>query len=149
MQACEIAVIVTHSHRELRRMLDRLEALVEGMQRNGRADASFYVHSENVKRALLAHMDIEDALIVPLLRAIPTHGRSEAEQLMQHHEAQRRWLSTTLDGKKDVPDAETLRAVQALVHVLRVDMDHEEAALTALAQHAPQPQPASASSRRR
>lgn len=138
MQVCEIAVIVTHSHCELRRMLDRLDVLITEIGSNGHTEGRFYGHCENVKRALLAHMEIEEALIVPLLRALPDCGKAEADSLIQHHEAQRRWLSCALDGEKDLTDAETLRAVQALAHVLRVDMDHEEAALVRLVQSAKQ-----------
>lgn len=93
------------------------------------ATAAFYAHCETLARALLVHIDLEDAVIVPLLRAGHPKGDGEAMELLRHHEAQRRWLTDVLGRRNAPPSPELLRSVRALLHVLRVDMDHEDAEL--------------------
>jgi len=131
----EVADLVAGNHRNLRDMLVELDAWIDRVvAEDVGATSGFYAHCETLCRALLTHIDLEDAVIVPLLRAGHPQGDSEAMELLRHHEAQRRWLSEALVRRSAPPTPELLRSVRALLHVLRVDMDHEDAELERLAQ---------------
>lgn len=129
----DVAARIAQNHAELRHMLDRLDGLIDRVvAEDGGASQQFFAHCDALVRALLTHIDLEDAVIVPLLRAHHPQGETEADELLRHHEAQRRWLSDVLVQRGAPPTGEMLRSVRALAHVLRVDMDHEEAELSAL-----------------
>lgn len=129
----EVANLVASNHRNLREMLDELERWIDRVVAEEMGStAAFYAHCESVCRALLVHIDLEDQVIVPLLRASHPSGDSEAMELLRHHEAQRRWLGEALIRRNAPPTAELLRSVRALLHVLRVDMDHEDQELEQL-----------------
>ena len=111
---------------ELDMWIDRVVAEEVG------STTAFYTHCEKLCRALLLHIDLEDSVIAPLLRAAHPQGESEATDLLKHHEAQRRWLTEVLVRRNSPPSPDLLRSVRALLHILRVDMDHEDAELQQL-----------------
>ncbi len=114
-------------------MLDRLDVLIDRLvAEDAGATQQFFAHCHGLTGALLTHIDLEDAVIVPLLRTHHPQGESQAVDLLHHHEAQRRWLKEVLSQHDAPPTTDTLRAVRALAHVLRADMDHEEEQLTKL-----------------
>lgn len=133
MEPREVAVLIRRHHTDLRAMLDRLDALIDRLvAEDAGATTLFFAHCHGLISALLTHIDLEDAVIVPLLRAHHAQGETQAMDLLHHHEAQRRWLQDVLIQRDAPPTGETLRAIRALAHVLRADMDHEEDQLSQL-----------------
>ncbi len=107
-------------------MLDRLDVLIDQVVAKERdAPARFRAHREMLHTALLHHMNVEEALILPLLRTADG-GTGRANELVRHHEAQRRWLARVLSPHGGPLDEFSLRDVRAMGNLLRIDMDHEE-----------------------
>lgn len=127
MKPREVADLIASNHRTLGEMLDELDRWIDRVvAEDTGATQGFYTHCAALSRALITHIDLEDAAIVPLLRELHPQGEAEAMELTRHHEAQRRWLVDVLSQRNAPANPELLRSVRALIHVLRVDMQHED-----------------------
>lgn len=133
MEPRAVATLIARNHAELRTQLDRLDVLIDRLiAEDSGAGSEFYRQCDELCRALLMHIDLEDSVIAPLLRSHHPRGDAEAAELLRHHQAQRTWLTGILVRRGAPPTPEVLRSVRALAHVLRVDMEHEETQLAAL-----------------
>lgn len=109
-------------------MLDRLDALSHGVVSNDHASAlRFSRQCDHVREALLKHMVLEAALVVPLLRSLNDRGKVDANEVLRNHDALRRCIEEVYVLATTAPTAASLEAVRAFGRVLRADMDREEA----------------------
>jgi hypothetical protein len=125
MNPGEIRERITLEHTVLRGKLAELEGMLSQLE-HGWASCS---DAERSCRALYekmcAHLDLEDAVLVPALREVDAWGGVRADSLLQHHQAQRQELRVLLDPENtDV--ARLSRRLSLIIAELRADMAHEE-----------------------
>jgi len=83
--------------------------------------------SRQLGEQLRAHVDHEDALLLPALREADAWGQVRADQLAQHHAQQRAALGEDqLDTQLRAPRAELATWLRGVIDDLRTDMEHEE-----------------------
>ncbi|MEM9067055.1 MAG: hemerythrin domain-containing protein [Myxococcota bacterium] len=127
-------------HAVLRARLDGLDDIARRLRHGesaGRSvlEASDHVLIADLKRAaeelralLLDHMEEEERLLLPELRAVDAFGEARADALASEHITQRQTLDAVLEGirrDEDVPRL-TTRVLELVRHV-RADMRNEEA----------------------
>jgi hemerythrin-like domain-containing protein len=137
MRPSAVRARIQREHQQLRELLSQLEAYVSALtvEPPGDLDAVL-THARLLSLRLTEHVDLEDALLAPALRATDAWGEQRAIELVTHHVAQRREISGLLDTLERLsrqPDATaqatlagTLRGFAA---ELELDMRHEDAAL--------------------
>lgn len=125
MRANQIQPLVRSHHDELRRMLDELEPavqqLLEGDERRleETIDRTRVLHDR-----LCVYTSVEDALLVPYLRAARiSHGA-----VLGHHRQQQRSLASALQSVLNRPCEldEFARSMRALIQVVREAMVQEQ-----------------------
>ena len=110
-------------------MLERLAALDVTLSelRCGRASwQSAVSECHSLYDALIAHIDMEDELLVPALRDIDAWGSVRADMLTQHHVAQRQELRAVLGDNGESDQRVLATRVGRLIDDLLTDMAHEE-----------------------
>lgn len=125
----EVRARVLEEHAELRRLLTEVDELARRVARGvekavpGLRERALLLHAR-----LRSHLDLEDAILAPALRAADAWGPERADRLAREHLEQRLLLDYILGGLQDAgrPSALLARELRALVEVLREDMEDEE-----------------------
>lgn len=129
MRPSDVRARILTEHAEIRVLLDRLESVAHALRVGERArleDAETL--RELLCERLFSHIDLEDAILAPALRAADAWGPERAAQLLEHHREQRAELAALarVEGLEPAMRGERL---QRLVQYIRDDMRHEEAGL--------------------
>ena len=122
---------ILREHGSLRGMLNELRALVLALQ-GGDESQLGRVRSlaESLREELLAHVDLEDAMLAPTLREADAWGPARADDLLRHHKEQRVELSSLHPIHTSTLDASALaEKLKLFIHGLELDMQHEESDL--------------------
>ncbi len=128
MQPGAVRERILNDHQELRRELDRLEALGSGAA------------VELVRQRLAAllgmlrsHIELEDAILLPALREADEWGPYRAAELERHHREQHTSLDAMLAACADgaTGSGRLMEILRDLMEELRRDMAHEERAYLA------------------
>jgi Hemerythrin HHE cation binding domain len=119
---------ILQEHAALRGKLEELSAAVASLASGGTPSTA---HALDLAAALYielrAHIDHEDALLVPVLRDADAWGKVRADQLEQHHAQQRAAFSdTSLRERKDASVSAVAAWLRNLIEELHADMAHEE-----------------------
>ena len=119
---------ILREHQEMRRLLDRLEAVARTLARGDRTRLEqAQALREGVSERLSDKIDLEGAILAPVLREVDSWGDMRVEKLHEYQREQR----ASLDGlDRDAPDQATLaeRWQRCVVH-LREELRDEEADL--------------------
>jgi len=129
LRPSDVRARILGEHVEIRRLIDALEELAAEEAATGvRVPGRFGALRGRLLEYLLAHIDVENALLVPALRELDAWGQVRAEALLRHHEEQRAWLASLLAATTAPPPvgAELVRWVSIIAETLRDDMAHEE-----------------------
>lgn len=119
---------ILEEHRQLRHRLDLLERMVDGLQEDPRRCGSVNRAARDVLRLLIAHTQLEDSILVPVLQTLDAWGEVRADQLLSHHVQQRAELQALIQSyARPSGDLEEL-AVRTLAWIadVRSDMASEE-----------------------
>jgi ribosomal protein S28E/S33 len=122
---------ILREHAELRTRLDEIDALLEECERDAEAVVRLRELGLSLYRRLSEHIDLEDRMLVPALRALRTDGPQRAADLQRTH-AEQRELLTFLVGRLEDPSRPavlTVRELRNFADYVREDMNHEEFAL--------------------
>jgi hemerythrin-like domain-containing protein len=132
MDSDETRSRILDDHARLRGMLDGLERLIERFDAGGR-EVGQELRGRGVElfEVFAAHIQLEDAALVPALRGLGESGKARAERLAHEHEEQRELIRYLLDrlGDDHRPSLVVARELQAFVQYVRQDMAHEEEAI--------------------
>ena len=122
MYPSEVRTRILNEHDELRVRLDALHAASETEM-----DAVVIRGAMHEFRDLLfAHIEREEALILPELKQVDGFGEERVRALREEHEAQRKELDALI-AKVETLEGVALRSqVEGFVARLREDMSHEE-----------------------
>ena len=83
--------------------------------------------AQSLYEDLSDHMDLEDELLVPVLRERDSWGPVRADRLQEHHESQRQQLKAlTLDQTVGQSPDVLAKQLLSLIEELRTDMEYEE-----------------------
>jgi hypothetical protein len=119
---------ILEEHRVLRDKLDVLELLVDGLREDPKRSAAVSRTARDVLRRLIAHVQLEDAILAPLLRSIDAWGPVRESDLLAHHAEQREQLQALIrsyGGHGHDIEELALRTL-SWISDARADMDHEE-----------------------
>ena len=124
----EVRGRILRGHEALRRQLDDLASVTHAL-RDG--DDSAVGHAISLCEELLIelsrHIDLEDAVLAPLLRDVDAWGPIRAARLLRHHVDQRAELKLIAERSHSEHAPITLAAVLSdLIEDLRADMAFEE-----------------------
>lgn len=129
MQPSQIRRRILEDHARLRERFSELDEVARRIL-EGEAELAPRLRSlaEGVREEFLAHLDLEDAILVPALREVDAWGPERAEKLATEHREQRALLQRLLRGLADLdrPLEELALDLRRLVADLMVDMAHEE-----------------------
>lgn len=129
MKPSDVRARILTEHAEIRAILDRLESVAQALRSGKRArfkDAEAL--RESLCAKLFSHIDLEDAILAPALRAADAWGPERAAQLLEHHREQRAEL-TALARVEGLEPAMRGERLHRLVEYIRDDMRHEESGL--------------------
>jgi hypothetical protein len=122
MEPAQVRDMVLRDHEELKAKLAHLyrviaHADVQAMAREARV----------LLHKLAAHLELEDAMLAPVLRTIDAWGPVRADRLNEDHTAQRREISELLHFLEESEDAERIAdRVSRFAETLERDMKEEE-----------------------
>jgi hemerythrin-like domain-containing protein len=123
---------ILEDHARLRGMLDGLERTIERFETGGR-EVGQELRSRGVElfEVFAAHIQLEDAALVPALCALGESGKTRAERLTHEHQEQRELIEFLLARLADDhrPSLVVARELHAFVQYVRQDMAHEEETL--------------------
>jgi hypothetical protein len=126
MYPSQVRTKILHEHTALRRRLHELEVAVDAMRDRAQATRVAAIARE-LLTAVVAHTQLEDAILAPALRDIDAWGTIRAEVLLEHHEQQRAQLRALIESYAIDDDCERLaRVTLEWVRDVRTDMIHEE-----------------------
>jgi hypothetical protein len=122
---------ILREHQALQAALDQLEVLLTGVVGGTQSAAvSALEHARALCVDLRAHIDHEDELLLPVLRAADAWGNVRADQLAQHHEQQRHAFGEqSLAGLRPEEPTAMVAWLRDLIAALRSDIAHEESEL--------------------
>ncbi len=132
MQPSQVRRRILEDHEHLRGALNALEALADALVAGDREPvAAALAALHGMKDRFFDHLDLEEAIMVPALRDADAWGPERAQLVLDEHREQRAELEEMV-RELDRPDVlpETIgRRIHAWIEALRVDMEHEEAAV--------------------
>lgn len=132
MDADETRSRILADHARLRGMLDGIELLVQSFDAGAReVGKQLRARGAELFEVFAAHIQLEDAALVPALRALGEPGKVGAERLAHEHKEQReliRYLIERLDDDHR-PSLVVARELKAFAQYVRQDMTHEEEAI--------------------
>ena len=129
MKGEEVRERILEEHAELRSMLGDLERLMEQSAPFGSAFAEELERSGLALYAkLAAHLETEDGVLVPALRAAGATGRQRAEQLLEEHGEQRELLAFLIErlSRESRPTVLIISELRTFIECVREDMEDEE-----------------------
>ena len=125
---------ILSEHQDLRRLLTEVTRLAqearEAAEDSGPASGALRDGTRRLHAMLMAHLDLEDRILVPAIRDADGFGPVRAQQLAAEHAAQREELEITLGAVARAfgSGAELATHVARFADRLQRDMDHEEKA---------------------
>jgi iron-sulfur cluster repair protein YtfE (RIC family) len=127
MLPSEIRQRILDDHGQLRRLFADLRELL-GEPAAGPSAGAVRELAAALRQRFLAHLDLEERLLVPALRDADAWGAERADRIAREHALQRAQLERLLTHLRDATYApsELARELDALVSELQVDMEHEE-----------------------
>jgi hemerythrin-like domain-containing protein len=132
MQEEEVRRRILDDHVVLRGLLDEIEPLALEFERGGSAQGE-RLRDEALRlyERFAAHLDLEDRLLAPALRAAGAEGKRHAERLGHEHREQRELLRYLIGrlSQDRAPTTLVAREVHHFVNLIRLDMEHEEKTL--------------------
>jgi iron-sulfur cluster repair protein YtfE (RIC family) len=137
MRPSEVLSRIKYEHAELRERMVLLETHLAALSDGEPSGlAQVLEHARGLSARLAEHVDLEDALLAPTLRAADAWGDQRASALIEHHRDQRRDIAALLVALTELSthhDAwtgvELLCTVRAFAADLERDMRHEECEL--------------------
>lgn len=126
--------IVLREHRHLRELLSRAFDAARRVSAGsaGADDVQTMVGTaRDAYTALVAHTELEDQLLAPVLESIDAWGGVRARELRREHVLQRRGLLRALE-QLELPSpslAALAASIEDLLHEVHLDMEREEAEL--------------------
>jgi len=119
---------ILDEHRVLRDKLDVLELLVDGLREEPKRCATVSRTARDLLRRLVAHIQLEDAILAPVLRDVDAWGPVRASHLLEHHAEQREQLRSLIRsyGRQGTDIEELALRTLSWISDARADMDHEE-----------------------
>ena len=127
---------ILREHEELRAAVAGIEALVVRFERGELEEESLREAARSLYTRLVAHLALEDRLLVPSLRDVA--GQDVAERLSRDH-AEQRSLLGYLIGRlvpEAAPPALVASDLRQFLTLLHTDMDSEERLLDEAITHA-------------
>ncbi len=128
MEPSEVRSRVMDDHAELRRLLDEVEVMaIRFEQGHAEVAGSLREKGKHLYERLAQHLDLEDRILAPALRAVNPSGR-QADRLAHEHREQRELLAYLLGRleKTSMPTTLVARELRNFVGYVRFDMVHEE-----------------------
>jgi iron-sulfur cluster repair protein YtfE (RIC family) len=118
-------------HRELRRMLDRIESVAQAaLEERSTGPDGVAVAVGELRSAMEIHLTFEESVLLPLMNAEAESGAARAQRLLNEHTQQRGTLAALHAEACAHPELPILAAKLAgLVAHLRGDMEEEERAV--------------------
>lgn len=122
---------ILREHAELRDHLDEIDALLGECERDAAAVVRLRELGLALYRRLSEHIDLEDRMLVPALRARGADGPQRAVDLQRAHAEQRELLTFLVERleMQSRPAVLTVRELRSFADYLREDMAQEEFAL--------------------
>lgn len=132
MAGSEIRKRILGEHAELRLIAAAVEELAGRVaEGEGGTVSALRLRGLELHERLCRHLELEDELLVPALRASGRGGAERAEKLCQEHGEQRALLAYILERLSDLtrPSLVLGRELRNFAELLRDDMDYEESAV--------------------
>jgi hypothetical protein len=128
MKPSEVRDRIASEHVAMRARLDALDETLRELRQGEASWQAAVVQCQALHDALLAHLELEDAVLVPALRDIDAWGPVRADTLVRHHRMQREELRFVLKYEAN-SQGDTLALAARIAHLLddlRTDMAHED-----------------------
>ena len=131
MQASEVRSIILAEHEVIRGMLREIDTIAKGAITSGGDASMLRGRGRALHQKLVAHLDLEDRVLVPALRDSDGWGEERARQLSEEHQEQRELLEYILKqlGSQSRTTRVLGRTLRNFVDVMLDDMNHEESAI--------------------
>ncbi|MEI7893430.1 MAG: hemerythrin domain-containing protein [Myxococcales bacterium] len=130
LRPSEVRERVLEEHVALRKAMEELQQLVVRAEREGDEPARVELKTEcdGLLRTLHRHLDFEDRLLEPTLRAIDAWGPIRADRLRDDHRAQRRELDRLAERLGDPANTagQCAAMVRTFLEWFARDMEEEE-----------------------
>jgi hemerythrin-like domain-containing protein len=129
VKAADIRRSILEEHEHLRRLLAELEPVLQAFEaEESGVGSKLRERGLALYERLARHLDSEQDLVTPALRASGPDGDRRADRLAHEHREQRellRYLMSRLDTQ-DQPTLLVAREVRSFIAYLHLDMAHEE-----------------------
>jgi hemerythrin-like domain-containing protein len=129
VRAADIRRSILEEHEQLRRLLGELEPVLEAFEaEESGVGRMLRERGLELYERLARHLDSEQDLVTPALRASGPDGQRRADRLAHEHREQRellRYLMSRLEPD-DPPTLLVARELRNFIAYLRMDMAHEE-----------------------
>jgi hemerythrin-like domain-containing protein len=132
MAASEIRRRILEEHTELRVIAGTVQELAERVSRGeGQSVGALRLRGLELHERLVEHLDREDELLIPAIRAASASGARRAEQLQREHLEQRALLAYILERLNDLtrPSVVLGRELRNFAELLYDDIAYEEETL--------------------
>lgn len=128
MRTSTVRKRILEEHRVLRDKLDVLELLIDGLSEDPKRCSAVSRSARDGLRRLVAHVQLEDAILAPVLRDVDAWGPVRATQLLEHHAEQREQLQSLIRsyGRRGTDIEELALRMLRWIGDARADMEHEE-----------------------
>lgn len=120
---------ILSEHVRIRGLLDDLEALAKTVVTTGHQDVAGKLRkwTRELGDVLHAHLDLEEEILLPIVRDADGFGPVRVAEMEKEHEEQRAMLASILDGLAGTRSVEVLSTgVLELVRAVREDIVEEE-----------------------
>jgi acetoin utilization protein AcuB len=114
-------------HVAIAEMMDRLESLA-GKVNDGDRDSVEELRAgvRGLYERLGRHIDLEDRILAPALRDTPGFGELREQQLVSHHDEQRKSIKAHLAALEDIKGPALAAQIVEFIAEVRADMKHED-----------------------
>lgn len=125
--AADVRKRIRDEHQVITALLDECGRLANRVLA-GESDAEGILseRARELYHTLLRHIDLEDAVLAPVLRQAGAEGERLARALTEEHQRQRYQLRSGLASLETGWIERLARSIQSLVPAVRKDMEHEE-----------------------
>lgn len=127
MEPSQVRTRILQDHEALRQQLSALEHAVAALLDDKRMVHRVAELAHQLLHELAEHTALEDSLLVPALTEIDAWGPVRADQLLEHHRAQRAQIRELTElFKLELNPGDVAHVTTSFVRELRLDMEHEE-----------------------
>ena len=127
MNPSQLRKNILSEHVVLRGKLSEVEGILRRVaQGEPTDDAQLRGQVQQFVKAFLAHIEMENATLVPMLQGIDAWGQIRAEQVARDHDWQKAALTRLADEAKLGSTAEIARMLETVAKQIRDDIEHEE-----------------------